>query len=159
MHIADNTVVTIDYKLTDPSGQVLDSSEDSEPLTYLHGSGVIVPGLEKALAGKQPGDAVSVTVGPEEAYGARDEDLVQSMPRNKFPEGDVEIGMQFRAEEDDDAITFTVVGLDDTTVTIDANHPLAGLTLAFDVKVVEVRAATAEELEHGHVHGPDDHHH
>ncbi|HET9959490.1 MAG TPA: peptidylprolyl isomerase [Polyangiaceae bacterium] len=159
MQIANEKVITIDYTLTDEAGEVLDSSSDDGPLSYLHGFGNIVPGLEAALEGKAKGDSVQVTVAPEEGYGKRDEALVQSLPRNRFPDGEIEVGMQFHAEAQGASRVLTVVAVDEKAVTIDANHPLAGRTLSFDVTVRDVRDATAEELEHGHVHDGDDHHH
>jgi FKBP-type peptidyl-prolyl cis-trans isomerase SlyD len=158
MQIAERTVVTIHYTLTDASGKILDSSqgpEDNEPLSYLHGSGTIVPGLEEALLGKSEGDQVKVTIGPEGAYGNREESLVEKLPRNEFPDGEVEVGMHFRAHGPHGARVLTVVALDADTVTVDGNHPLAGATLNFDVKVVGVREATKEDL-HGSGHGDHD---
>ena len=159
MQIASQKVITIDYTLKDESGELLDSSEHDGPLNYLHGFGNIVPGLEQALEGKAVGDALKVTVAPENAYGERDEELVQSVPRDQFPEGDIELGMRFRADSPGGSKVLTVIALDDEEVTIDANHPLAGRTLSFDVTVRSIRDATEEELEHGHVHDGDDHHH
>jgi FKBP-type peptidyl-prolyl cis-trans isomerase SlyD len=159
MQIANQSVVTIDYTLTDDHGEVLDSSKGEEPLTYIHGSGSIIPGLESALAGKSAGDSLQVKIPPVEGYGERDEDLVQAVPRNRFPNGEIEVGMRFHAQGTDGSRVVTVVAVDDSNVTVDANHPLAGMTLAFEVKVLEVRDATAEELEHGHVHGEGEHQH
>jgi FKBP-type peptidyl-prolyl cis-trans isomerase SlyD len=159
MQIAKQSVVTIDYTLTDPHGEVLDSSTADEPLTYIHGSGSIIPGLENALAGKAAGDAIQVTIPPADGYGDRDEDLVQAVPRERFPDGSIEVGMRFHAEGEDGTRVVTVVAVDEQKVTVDANHPLAGMTLAFAVKILEVRDATADELEHGHVHGKGGHHH
>jgi FKBP-type peptidyl-prolyl cis-trans isomerase SlyD len=159
MQIANQAVVTIDYTLTDDQGAVLDSSNGEEPLTYIHGSGSIIPGLENALAGRAAGDALKVTVAPVDGYGERDEELVQAVPRNRFPAASIEVGMRFHAQGSDGSRVVTVVAVDDANVTVDANHPLAGMTLAFDVKVLEVRTATADELEHGHVHGKGGHEH
>jgi FKBP-type peptidyl-prolyl cis-trans isomerase SlyD len=159
LQIANQTVVTIDYTLTDDQGEVLDSSKGEEPLVYVHGSGSIIPGLENALAGKSAGDALKVTIPPVDGYGERDEELVQPVPRNRFPGGSIEVGMRFHAQGSDGSQVVTVVAIDDANVTVDANHPLAGMTLAFDVKVLEVRDATADELEHGHVHGKGGHEH
>ena len=158
MQIGDKKAVTFHYSLRDDGGQVLDSSEGRKPLTYLHGGGNIVPGLEKALAGKQAGDDVKVTVSPEDGYGVRDEENVQNIPRRKLPEGKIAPGMQLRLQTNQGPIAVTVKAISGDYVTIDANHPLAGMNLHFEVKVVEVRDATAEELEHGHVHGPGGHH-
>jgi FKBP-type peptidyl-prolyl cis-trans isomerase SlyD len=159
MQIANQKVITIDYTLTDEAGDVLDSSEQDGPLSYLHGSGNIVPGLEQALEGKTVGDALKVVVSPDDAYGERDERLVQAVPREQFPDGDIEVGMRFRADSPGGMKVLTVVGVDDAEVTVDANHPLAGRTLSFDVTVRGIRDATEEELEHGHVHDGDGHHH
>jgi FKBP-type peptidyl-prolyl cis-trans isomerase SlyD len=159
MQIAAQKAVTIGYTLKDDAGKVLDSSEGGEPLTYLHGTGDIVPGLEKALDGKQVGDAISVSLSPDEAYGQRDERQVRNVPLRKLPKGKVEVGMQYEVTTEAGPMLALVTAVRGDYATIDANHPLAGMRLHFDVKVVEVRDATPEELEHGHVHGPDDHHH
>ncbi len=159
MQIANAKVAIIDYTLTDEEGEVLDSSEDDGPLSYLHGYGNVVPGLESALEGKVAGDKVQATVPPVEGYGERDDGLVQSLPRDRFPDGEVEVGMQFHAHSGGERRVLTVVSVTTEEVTVDGNHPLAGRTLSFDVTVREVRDATAEELEHGHVHDGDGHHH
>ena len=159
MNIADRCAVSFHYTLTDDAGTVLDSSRGSEPLVYLHGAGNIVPGLEQAMAGRKPGDAFKVDVAPEQGYGTRVDALVQQMPRSAFagmPEP--EVGMQFQAESNMGPVMVTVVAVDADSVTLDGNHALAGVTLHFDVEVVTVREATAEELDHGHVHGPGGHH-
>lgn len=158
MQISSRKVVTIDYTLTDESGEVLDTSKGQEPLVYLHGAGHIVAGLESALEGKSAGDALQVTVPPDQGYGARDEELVAAIPRERFPAGEVEVGMQFHAQGNGESRIVTVVAVSDKDVTVDANHPLAGVTLSFDVKVLDVRDATVEELSHGHAHGPGGHH-
>jgi FKBP-type peptidyl-prolyl cis-trans isomerase SlyD len=159
MKIARHTVASIEYRLTDDSGEEIDSSEGHGPLSYVHGTDSIVPGLESELEGKQPGDELKVDVPPERGYGARDESLVHSVPRKQFPPGDIEVGMQVEARNAEGRMHFTVVGVEGDTVRLDANHPLAGVTLHFAIKVVEVRPATPEELAHGHVHGPGGHHH
>jgi FKBP-type peptidyl-prolyl cis-trans isomerase SlyD len=159
MQIAAQKAVTIGYTLKDDAGKVLDSSEGGEPLTYLHGTGDIVPGLEKALEGKQVGDAISVSLSPEEAYGHRDERQVRNIPLRKLPKGKVEAGMQYEVTTEAGPMLALVTAVKGDYATIDANHPLAGMSLHFDVNVVAVRDATPEELEHGHVHGPGDHHH
>ncbi|HEX7597701.1 MAG TPA: peptidylprolyl isomerase [Polyangia bacterium] len=147
MQIANETVVTIHYTLTDEKGTVLDSSAGEEPLTYIQGQGKMVPGLETALLGKSAGDSLKVSVVPAEGYGVRDEDLVQTVSRKNFPVEDVEVGMHFQARGPEGARIVTVVATDTDNITIDANHPLAGTTLNFDVQVIEVRAATPEDLE------------
>lgn len=159
MNISEGKVATIDYTLSDETGAVIDESKDQGPLSYLHGFGNIVPGLEAALEGKTAGDSLSVDVAPGDAYGERDEELVQAIDRERFPEGNIQIGMRFHAHTPNGARLLTVLAVDEDEVTVDANHPLAGKRLSFDVKVVSVRDATQEELEHGHVHGEDGHHH
>lgn len=159
MQIASQKVATIDYTLTDEDGEVLDSSEQDGPLNYLHGAGNIVPGLETALEGKTVGDKLKVVVSPEDAYGEHDEQLVQTLPRDRFPDGEIEVGTRFSAEAGHQMRVLTVIAVSKDEVTVDANHPLAGRTLSFDVTIKAVRDATAEELEHGHVHDGDGHHH
>jgi len=154
MEAAKNRVVTINYTLKDNDDQVIDSSEDREPLSYIHGVGQLIPGLEQALEGKEPGSEVSVSLNPEEGYGERDESMVLDVPREQFEGTDqVEPGMQFQAQTEDGMRILTVLESGDQEVTVDANHPLAGVTLNFEVEVVEVRDADQEELEHGHIHG------
>lgn len=162
MKVAKETVVTIEYTLKDDDGDVIDTSVGSDPLGYVHGVGALVPGLEKALDGKSAGDSVKVAVAPGEGYGEHDPDLVQRASRNQFPNADeVQVGMQFRASGEHGDTVVTVVEVQGDDVTLDANHPLAGVRLNFDVKIIGVRAATANEIAHGHPHGPDgsDHHH
>jgi FKBP-type peptidyl-prolyl cis-trans isomerase SlyD len=160
MQIAPNTVAAFHYTLTDDQGQVLDSSEGREPLTYLHGTGQIVPGLEKAMEGRQAGDQFNVDVVPAEGYGERHDELMQEVPRAAF-QGveDIQPGMQFQGHGPQGAINVTVTKVENDMVYIDGNHPLAGQTLHFAIQVADVRAASAEELEHGHVHGAGGHHH
>ena len=160
MRIGKDSVASIHYTLRNDRGDVLDSSQGGEPLAYLHGHGNIVPGLERALEGKQAGDQLQVKVVATEAYGERNEALVRDVPRDAFPK-DVEIksGMQFHAQSREGVHTVTVKEVGALTVKIDGNHPLAGENLNFDVKIDGVRAATAEELSHGHVHGEGGHHH
>lgn len=160
MQIANNVVASIEYTLTDDQGTVIDSSVGGEPLAYLHGAGNIIPGLEEALEGKQVGDSFKVSVPPSEGYGEKDEALLQMVPRSMFRGVDeIEVGMQFHAQTDYGMQVITVAKVEGENVTVDGNHPLAGQNLNFDVKVLEVRAASAEELEHGHVHGAGGHHH
>jgi FKBP-type peptidyl-prolyl cis-trans isomerase SlyD len=160
MEITQQRVVTIHYTLTNDAGEVLDSSRGAEPLAYLHGAGNIIPGLENALAGKRAGDKLSVRVEPAQGYGERDDRLVQHVPRRAF-QGIAEIqpGMSFHAESSNGPMRVTVTRVAGDMVTVDGNHPLAGEPLNFDVEVADVRAATEEELSHGHVHGPGGHHH
>lgn len=159
MEISKHKVVTMDYTLTDEQGNTIDTSEGREPLAYIHGVGGIIPGLEAALEGRTPGEQLQVKISPEDGYGDRDESLLQVVPRDRFDVDDVNVGMQFHAQSDDGVSIVTVVAVTDENVTVDANHPLAGVTLNFDVEVKEVREATEEELSHGHVHGPGGHEH
>ncbi|MBZ9752614.1 peptidylprolyl isomerase [Deinococcus sp. HMF7604] len=158
MNITQDKVVELEYTLT-VDGEVIDQSEGGEPLVYLHGHSNIIPGLERALEGKGAGDALQVTVAPEDGYGERDEDSVEDLSREDF-EDDVEVGATYYAQsEDGSVIPFTVLAVDGETVQVDFNPPLAGMTLNFDVKVLSVRDATTEELDHGHAHAEGDHHH
>jgi FKBP-type peptidyl-prolyl cis-trans isomerase SlyD len=146
MQATREKMVSIDYTLTDEQGNVLDSSDGREPLTYLHGTGQIIPGLERAIEGKEPGAQLQVTVPPEDAYGDRNPELLQSVPREQFPEGTVpEIGQKFQVQSPSGARVVTVAEVGDDAVVIDANHPLAGHALNFDVTVKDVRDATGEE--------------
>jgi FKBP-type peptidyl-prolyl cis-trans isomerase SlyD len=150
MAIGKNKVVRIEYLLTDPDGQVLDSSKQRGPLTYLHGLGNLIPALEAELEGKEEGEEVILTLNPEQAYGQKDEQLVQQVPRSMFQHVDnLEEGMRFEAQTDDGSRVVTVVGVDEENVTVDANHPLAGIPLHFNVNVVEVRDATEQEVNAG----------
>ena len=160
MQINDNHVVTLHYTLKDNDDNILDKSEDGS-FCYLHGASNIIPGLENALTGKSASDNFSVTIPPEEAYGVHDEAKSQDVSRDMFPpDADIEAGMQFNAEgPEGQTIVVTIKKVEGDTVTIDGNHPLAGVTLNFDVTVMDIRDATTEELEHGHVHGPHGHHH
>lgn len=160
MQIAINKVVNIHYTLTNDAGEVLDSSRGQSPLAYIHGLGNIIPGLENALEGRVAGDKFKIRIAPEDAYGARNDELVQAVPRSAF-EGIDEIrpGMQFQAQSPEGVQLVTVVEVIGDQVVLDGNHPMAGVTLNFDVEVADVRDATPEELDHGHVHGPGGHHH
>ena len=152
--VADFKAVAIHYTLTNHEGAVVDSSRDVEPLPYIHGTESLVPGLEKALEGKAVGDKIEVSVAPEDGYGENNPNLTQTIPRDLFEfDGEIEVGMRFEAEAENGIELVTVIGVDESSVTIDANHPLAGETLNFDVEIMSIREATAEELEHGHVHG------
>ena len=160
MQIAADSVVLIHYRLKDDAGKVIDSSDGGEPLAYIQGHGNLVPGLEKALEGKKDGDAVAVTLAPADGYGTRNDALVQRVPKRSLQgSGEIRKGMQFQAQTDEGLRVFTVTAVVGDMVSLDGNHPLADQTLHFDVQIVSVRAATAEELEHGHVHGAGGHHH
>jgi FKBP-type peptidyl-prolyl cis-trans isomerase SlyD len=151
--ITADKAVTIHYAVKNPAGEVLDKSSEEQPLAFIFGRGMLIPGLEKALEGKTAGDAFEAQVASEEAYGERHDGLVQAVPRQMFGDNEVAPGMQFRASTDNGDQSVMVVEVNDDTVTVDGNHPLAGVDLTFDVEVVSVRDATAEELDHGHVHG------
>ncbi|MDT8406239.1 MAG: peptidylprolyl isomerase [Methylococcales bacterium] len=160
MQITNNTAVSIHYTLTNQDGEQLDSSIGGDPLVYLHGQGNIIPGLEQALNGRSAGDKFNVSIDPDAAYGAYDNAKVQQIPQDQFAGVDqVEVGMQFHAETSGGLAVVTVIDVQDDTVTIDGNHPLAGQTLNFDVEVAHVRDATPEEIDHGHIHGPGGHAH
>ncbi|MFZ5756725.1 MAG: FKBP-type peptidyl-prolyl cis-trans isomerase [Pseudomonadota bacterium] len=160
MQAGENSVVLIHYTLTSDAGETLDSSAGREPLAYLHGFGNIIPGLEQALLGKQAGDKLKVSIPPDQAYGVRNDELVEVVPRSAFGGApDLEVGMQFQARTPEGMRVVTIVDVEGDEITLDGNHPLAGETLHFDVEIVTVRAATQEELAHGHVHGEGGHHH
>lgn len=161
MQIGDHCVVTLAYTLRDDAGSVLDQADPGEPFTYLHGRQSIVPGLERALAGAQAGESRRVSLAPADAYGERNEDLVQVVGRDQFDtQATLEVGMQFHARDAKGQVqTVRITGLSGDEVTVDANHPLAGVALHFEVEVLGVRPASAEELAHGHAHGPGGHGH
>ena len=152
--ISNNQVVYMHYKLTDDEGNLLGSTDGSEPLAYLNGAGNIVAGLEKELEGKAEGDSLQVRIEPEEGYGEVVPDLVQTVERAAFQGVDsVEEGMMFEAQAPSGSTQRIIVKkVDGDKVTVDANHPLAGVALNFDVQIVDVREATQEEVAHGHVH-------
>jgi FKBP-type peptidyl-prolyl cis-trans isomerase SlyD len=156
MQITKHSVAAIHYTLTDNEGNVLDSSAGRDPLHYIHGVGNLIPGMEEGLEGKSKGDKFTIKVSPEKGYGVKDENLTQQVPRSAFGDQKVEVGMQFQTNQGQ-VVTVTKVGLEN--ITVDANHPLAGVELNFAVEVMEIRTATEEELAHGHVHGPGGHHH
>jgi FKBP-type peptidyl-prolyl cis-trans isomerase SlyD len=159
MLIAKNTVVMLTFELADAQGELLEKTD--EPIAYLHGGYQgIFPMVEQALNGKQAGDSCKVRLAPEDAFGQYDAELVQVEARDKFPP-DVRVGMQFegRGEQTGQATIYTVTDVAADKVVVDGNHPLAGQTLQFNCTVTQVRAATEEELSHGHVHGPHGHHH
>jgi FKBP-type peptidyl-prolyl cis-trans isomerase SlyD len=160
MQVARDAVVLIHYTLTNGAGEVLDSSAGGEPLAYLHGGGNIVSGLEEALEGKAAGDKLVVSLPAEKAYGAHDASLVQQVPRRAFSGiKELKLGMRFTAQTEAGPRAVVVTRVVGDMVTVDGNHPLAGQALNFDVAIESVRAATAEELAHGHVHGAGGHHH
>jgi FKBP-type peptidyl-prolyl cis-trans isomerase SlyD len=160
MKIDKDSVVTLKYTVHDAAGKLVD--QGAEPLTYLHGGyDGIFPLVEQALAGKQEGEKIQLKLLPDDAFGEYDAELVRVEPRDRFPK-EIKVGMQFEgaAEDDDeDLMIFTVTDIAEDKVVVDGNHPLAGVALTFDATVVSVRAATAEEISHGHIHGEGGHHH
>jgi FKBP-type peptidyl-prolyl cis-trans isomerase SlyD len=158
MNITKNKIVSFDYTLTDSENQILDSSSDAEPLVYLHGYGNIIPGLEQAMEGKTSGDSFKITVPAVEAYGERDDKLIITLPLSRFGDEKVEEGMEFQAQTPEGYRVVTVTSVQGDQVTIDGNHPLAGMDLNFDVTVAEIREANEEEIAHGHPHNGGHHH-
>ena len=154
LSIDDNTVASIHYTLTNSAGETLDSSQGNDPLIYLHGAGNLIPGLEKELKGKSAGHSMQVKVAPEEGYGLVHDGLIDIVPKAAFQGVDtIEPGMAFEAQgEDGQSRRITVTAINGDDVTVDANHPLAGVELHFDVEIVDVRNATEEEIAHGHAH-------
>lgn len=160
MKIEPNKVVSIHYTLTNKNNDILDSSSGTEPLSYLHGAGNIIPGLEKALTGKTKGEKFKVIISPEEAYGVRDDRLQQEIAKDQFPpEQDISVGMAFQVQTPQGPGVLYVTKVEGDKITVDGNHPLAGEELHFNVEVGAIRDASKEEMEHGHVHGPGGHHH
>lgn len=157
--IGPDTVVTLHYTLRNDAGKVIDTSQGHDPLEYLHGVGEIVPGLERALVGKQAGQKLTVVVPPEDGYGPRDPAGKQQVPREEFPDDlALEPGMQLVVEDEHgEEIPCWVLAADARMVTLDLNHPLAGERLHFDVEVIALRPATDEEKDHGHAHGAHAH--
>jgi len=159
--VQQDAVVAIDYTLTDNQGTIIDSSEGAEPLEYLHGHGNLIPGLEKELVGMTVGDEKKVTVAPEDAYGQRQEDATQFIPKEAFPpDMQVEPGMalEMRDTSSNQVFEVFVTEVRPDGVVVDFNHPLAGETLHFDVKIANIRPATPDEIAHGHVHSGHHHH-
>lgn len=160
MQVEKHKVVTIDYTLTNDEGNVLDSSEGQGPLAFIHGIGNIIKGLEDALEGRPVGDSFSVRVDPENAYGLRNESLSQKVNKSLFGDaGDLQVGMQFQASDGQTVHMVTITEVEGDEVTVDGNHPLAGISLTFDVTIKDIRDATEDELDHGHAHGDGGHHH
>ena len=159
--IQPGTVVEIHYTLTLEDGQIADSSKGRAPLIYLHGHGNIVPGLEQQLTGRKSGEEVDAVVQPADGYGDYDPDAEESVPRDAFPaEAELEPGMMFHTEDEHGNVQpLWVKDVAEDAVLVTSNHPLAGRTLYFKVKVGQLRNASAEEIAHGHPHGPGGHHH
>lgn len=156
MNVSQDSVVSIHYTLRDNDGNILDSSSGRDPLQYLHGRGNLIIGMEEGIEGKSKGDQFELKISPEKGYGLKNDQLIQKVPLTAFGDQKVNEGMQFSTQKGQ-VVTVTEVGTE--TVTVDGNHPLAGVELNFQVEVMEIRVATPEEIEHGHVHGPGGHHH
>ena len=157
MHISKNKVATFDFTVTSESGQTLDSSKESGPFSYVHGIGYLIPGLESAMEGKKAGESFSVSILPAQGYGEWDDSLLQVIPRSVFDEVEgLEVGHQIQIEDQNGTRIAAVTKIEEGHVTLDGNHPLAGMTLNFDIAIVDVRDATKEELEHGCVGGQND---
>lgn len=155
MNISKNTVPSLAYTLKNNDGEVLDQSDKENAFIYLHGHSGVIVGLEKALEGKTASDTLSLEIPPEDAYGERLESSIQEMPLEMFgniDKSEIHAGAQFHAETNQGMQIVTVTAVNEETVTIDGNHPMAGLTLHFDIEVLDVRAATEEEIAHGHIH-------
>lgn len=160
MQIAERTVASFNYTLTNDAGEVIDSSAGRSPLAYLHGAGNIVPGLEKEMLGHSAGDVFNVLVAPEEGYGMPNPMMIQVVPKAAFQGVDeLEVGMEFQAQTPQGPMSVVIAKIEGDEVTVDGNHPLAGQTLHFAIEVTNVREASLEELTHGHVHGEGGHHH
>lgn len=159
MKIDNECVVSFHFTLKNDEGKILSSSEGQDPLSYLHGAGNMVPGLEKEMAGKTINDKFSVSITPAEGYGEYNDDLIQKFSRDMFEGTDkIEVGMSFHTQTEHGKQAVSVIGFDENTVTVDGNHPLAGAVLHFDLEVTGVREATDEEIEHGRVIEPNVHH-
>jgi FKBP-type peptidyl-prolyl cis-trans isomerase SlyD len=156
MQITKGKVAAIHYTLRDNEGTIIDSSEGRDPLQYLHGAKNLIAGMEEGLEGKVKGDKFDLKIAPEKGYGHINPEMVQKVPRSAFGDQEVKKGMQFSTNQGG-VVTVTEVGL--AEITVDANHPLAGVELNFAVEIIGVREATEEEIAHGHVHGPGGHHH
>jgi len=160
LNITEKSVVSLHYKGTLEDGSVFDSSEGRDPLVFIFGTGMIIPGLEAGIDGLKAGDKKTINVKSDEAYGQRKEEAMQEVPKEHLPQdAELKVGMQLAAQGPQGAIPVVISEIKDKTVVVDFNHPLAGKDLTFDVEVIEVREATKEELEHGHAHGPGGHQH
>jgi FKBP-type peptidyl-prolyl cis-trans isomerase SlyD len=159
MQITKNSVVSFHYTLNDADGKLLDTSAGRDAFAYIQGHSMIVPGLERQLEGRKAGESLLAVVSASEGYGELDPSLVHKVPKDRFGGQNVEVGMQFQAGEQGEMGVFTVIGLEDDIVVLNGNHPLAGVTLHFNVEITDVREATPDELSHGHVHGAGGHHH
>ena len=159
MKVSLNKVVAIHYKLTNNEGTVLDSSDGRGPLNFIYGLGHLIPGMEEGLDGKEVGSKFQLKVSPEKGYGNYQNEMVQQVPVSAFAGQEIKVGMQFEAGTDEQRFLVNIKSIEAETVTVDGNHPLAGVQLNFDIEVIEIREATDDEITHGHVHGPEGHNH
>lgn len=159
MKVSLNKVVAIHYKLTNNEGTVLDSSDGRGPLNFIHGLGHLIPGMEEGLDGKEVGSKFQLKVSPEKGYGNYQNEMMQQVPVSAFAGQEIKVGMQFEAGTDEQRFLVNIKSIEAETVTVDGNHPLAGVELNFDIEVIEIREATDDEIAHGHVHGPEGHNH
>ncbi len=160
MNIEKNSVVQMHYKLTNGEGKLLDSSEGREPLTYLHGNKMLIPGLENQLEGKSVGNAFKAAVKADDAYGQKYDEMIHIVPKSNFNgDGELKAGLQIQIDTNEGKQMAIVTKVEGENVTVDMNHPLAGMDLTFDVEILTIRKATQEEIDHGHVHGPGGHKH
>ncbi|MGO2011036.1 MAG: FKBP-type peptidyl-prolyl cis-trans isomerase [Pseudoalteromonas sp.] len=161
MKVAANKVVKMHYSVMDNNDNTIDNSFGGEPLTLIVGTGYLIQGLESALLDKEAGDKFSASIEPKDGYGERHDELMQAVPKSLFEGMEIEVGMQFKASTDDGDQSVMIIEIQDENVIVDGNHPLSGITLNFDVEILEVRDATEEELAHGHVHTEEscDHEH
>lgn len=160
MNIAKESVVSLNYTLKNDAGETMDSSEGRAPLVYLHGVGALIPGLENELEGKEVGTKLNVVIAPEHAYGNRRDDLLKVVAKSGFQgEEELKVGMQVQLDTEQGPVVAAVAKIEENDVTLDLNHPLADVTLHFDVEILAVRKATPDEIAHGHVHGEGGHQH
>jgi FKBP-type peptidyl-prolyl cis-trans isomerase SlyD len=159
MKVSLNKVVAIHYTLTNNEGTVLDSSNGRGPLNFIHGLGHLIQGMEEGIDGKEVGNKFQLKVSPEKGYGNYQNEMVQQVPLSAFAGQEIKVGMQFEAGTDEQRFLVNIKAIDAETVTVDGNHPLAGVELNFDIEIIDIREATEDEIAHGHVHGPDGHHH
>lgn len=160
MQVSKGKVVTFHYSLSNERGDLLDRTSRAEPLSYIHGAGQLLDGIEAALEGASPGDHLEVILPPQQAYGMRKKEWVRIVPRAAFADVEqIEVGMHFQTEGPEGPFLVTVTKVEEEEVTIDANHPLAGETLHFSIDLLSVREPTPEELACGHAHGPGGHTH
>ncbi|MCP2507403.1 MAG: peptidylprolyl isomerase [Candidatus Thalassarchaeaceae archaeon] len=158
MKVENNKVITVHYTGTFPeSDEVFDSSKDKDPMSFLVGHKNMIEGFERELIGAETNETREFTLTPEDAYGNRNEEAIQEMPRDQFPE-ELDIGMMFQAQSENGPMQFTIIEVLEDVVKIDFNHPMAGKILKFSVTVIEIRDASEEELSHGHAHGAHGHH-